>query len=128
MTAALKLMTADEFLSWRLDHKGTWELVDGVPVEKFYNGPNMMFGASRNHGMVTTNIILALGQKLRGGPCHPIGGQFAVRIHARGVRQPDVLVECGAGRGDDLEATEARVIFEVLSPSTPGRRFGPQGG
>ena len=120
MTAALKLMTADEFLLWRLDREGTWELVDGVPVLKFDNGPNMMAGASRSHGRITTNVIMALGQRLRNGPCYPLGGQFAVRTHAQGVRQQDVLVECGRGDGDDLEATEARVIVEVLSPSTRG--------
>ncbi len=89
-------------------------------VLKFDNGPNMMAGASRSHGRITTNVIMALGQRLRNGPCYPLGGQFAVRTHAHGVRQPDVLVECGRGDGDDLEATEARVIVEVLSPSTRG--------
>lgn len=55
-----------------------------------------------------------------GGPCYPIGSDFAVRTRPTGVRQPDVVVECGKGTDDDLEATEAKVIFEVLSPSTRG--------
>ncbi len=118
--AALKLMTADEFLVWRLDREGTWELVDGVPVRKFDNGPEMMAGGRRSHARVASNIIRALGNRLSGGPCYPVGSDFAVRTRREGVRQPDVIVECGQGRGDDLEATEARVIFEVLSPSTRG--------
>jgi len=120
MSAALTLMTADEFLLWRLDRDGTWELVDGVPQLKFDNGPSMMAGGSRRHARVASNVIRALGNRLRGGPCYPVGSDFAVRTKPAGVRQPDVIVECGKGQDDDLEATEAKVIFEVLSPSTRG--------
>lgn len=120
MDAALKLMDADEFLLWRLDREGTWELVDGVPRLKFDNGPTMMAGGRRNHARVASNVIAALAPRLRGGPCYPVGSDFAVRTRPTGVRQPDVIVECGQGRDDDLEATEAKVIFEVLSPSTRG--------
>lgn len=80
----------------------------------------MMAGGQRRHARVATNVIAALASRLRGGPCYPVGSDFGVRTHAQGVRQPDVTVECGRGRDDDLEATEARVIFEVLSPSTRG--------
>lgn len=118
--AALKRMTADEFLVWRLEREGTWELVDGVPKLKFDNGPTMMAGGRRSHARVASNVIRALGNRLSGGPCYPVGSDFAVRTRREGVWQPDVIVECGRGRGDDLEATEARVIFEVLSPSTRG--------
>ncbi len=40
---------------------------------------------------------------------------------AGNVRQPDVTVERGRGAGGDLEATEPKALFQVLSPST--RRF-----
>ncbi len=120
MDAALKRMDADEFLLWRLDRPGTWELVDGMPLLKFDNGPTLMAGGRRSHARVASNVIAALAPRLRGGPRYPLGSDFAVRTRAEGVRQPDVIVECGRGRGDDLEATEARVIFEVLWPSTRG--------
>lgn len=118
--AAQQLMTADQFLLWRQEQEGTWELVDGVPVLKFDNGPHMMAGGRRDHARVASNILRHLGNRLAGGPCYPLGSDLAVRTRHRGVRQPDVTVECGQGRGEDLEATEARVIFEVLSPSTRG--------
>lgn len=120
MTAAEKRMSADEFLQWRLHQEGTWELVDGVPIQKFYNGPDMMAGGSWAHALVASNIVAALRPRLRGGPCVPVGSDFAVRTRQQGVRQPDVLIECGKARNDDLEASEPRVIFEVLSPSTRG--------
>lgn len=118
--AALKRMTADEFLLWRLEREGTWELIEGVPRLKFYNGPTMMAGGRRHHARVQANIVAALHPRLRGGPCYPIGSDFAVRVKPTNVRQPDVTVECQAGSGDDLEATEPTVLFEVLSPSTRG--------
>lgn len=121
MTAALKRMTPDEFLVWRLDQEGTYELVDGLPVLKFDNGPEMMAGGTRNHALVAANVLVALANRLRGGPCRPFGSDLASRMTRGNVRQPDVTVECGRGRGDDLETRQPRVFVEVLSPST--RRF-----
>ncbi len=118
--AAVKLMTSDEFLLWRLDREGTWELIDGVPRLKFDNGPNMMAGGSRNHAYVAANILSVLRARLRGGPCRPVGSDLAVRVTPNGTRQPDVTIECGIGSGEDLEALEPTVLFEVLSPSTRG--------
>lgn len=118
--AALKLMTSDDFLLWRLDREGTWELIDGVPRLKFDNGPNMMAGGRRSHARVAANILIALGVRLSGGPCYPVGSDLAVRVTATGTRQPDVTIECDKGSGDDLEASKPTVLFEVLSPSTRG--------
>ncbi len=118
--AALKRMTADEFLPWREGREGTWELVDGVPRLKFDNGPEMMAGAQRRHVRITVNLLAALVPRLRGGLCIPMSADLAVRTRYNKVRQPDVTIECGVGDDDDLEAREPTVIFEVLSPSTRG--------
>ena len=118
--AVPRLMDADEFLVWCLDQEDTWELVDGVPTLKFDNGPKMMAGGTRRHARVTSNLIARLDQKLTGGPCAPYPGDLAVRVSHRRIRRPDVSVDCTAGDGDDLEAAEPRVLFEVLSPSTRG--------
>lgn len=118
--AVPRLMDADEFLVWCLDQEDAWELVDGVPTLKFDNGPNMMAGGTRRHARVTSNLIIQLGQRLAGGPCTPYPGDLAVRVSHQRIRRPDVSVDCAAGDGDDLEAAEPRVLFEVLSPSTRG--------
>lgn len=118
--AAHKRMDPDAFLAWRLDQEDIWELVDGVPVLKFDNGPEMMAGCTRNRARICTNLILALGGRLKGGPCYALGSDLGVRMAQGNVRQPDVTVECGRGRPDDLDASDPKVLLEVLSPSTRG--------
>lgn len=120
MSLAPKLMTVDEFLIWRQSQEGTWEFVDGSPRRKFANPLNMMAGGTINHALVAANVISALRPRLRGGPCVPMGSDLAVRNLQNGVRQPDVIVECGRWQGKDVAAREPRAIFEVLSPSTRG--------
>jgi len=116
--AAPKLMTAEEFLLWRYERPGTWELVDGVPQSKFEDGPEAMAGGKRAHARIAGNLIAALTPLLRTGPCYPLPSDMAVRTSDAQVRQPDVTVECTAGGNDDLEASAPTVLFEVLSPST----------
>jgi len=111
MSAAHKLMTADEFLVWCLDKEGRWELVGGEPIL-------LMTGTTQRHDVVTTNLIVALGARLRGGPCRPTTDDVASRMFSGNVRRPDVTVDCGPIRGDALDSTEPAVFFEVLSPST----------
>ena len=111
MSAAPKLMTADEFLVWCLDQEGRWELVGGVPIQ-------MMAGARRRHDQVTTNLIIALGTRLRGGPCWPTTADIAARMPNGNVRRPDVTVDCAFKPDDGLDSEDPAVFFEVLSPST----------
>ena len=120
MASAPKLMTADEFLIWRQSQEGTWEFVDGAPRRKFHNPLNMMAGGTVNHALVAANVIAALRPRLRGSGCRPTGSDLAVRNLRGGLRQPDVLVQCGTVSGHDLQAREPKVVFEVLSPSTRG--------
>ncbi len=111
--AAHKSMEADEFLAWQLRQEGRYELVDGIPLE-------MMTGASGMHDRLVTNIIISLGNQLRGGPCRPTTADIAVRTRIRSLRRPDVTVTCDPPRGDVYEAQEPRMIVEVLSPSNTG--------
>jgi len=103
-------MSADAFLEWDLtapDHRH--ELVDGVP--------RAMTGANQRHDQVVVNVLVALGARLRGGPCRPFTADVAVRIPNGDVRRPDVGVRCGP---DDERAAFAvpRMVVEVLSRST----------
>ncbi len=76
-----------------------------------------MTGATRRHDYVTTNAIVALGSKLRGGPCRPSTSDQSI-ITYRGTRRPDVLIECGKFEEKSLAATELRVVIDIMSPST----------
>lgn len=111
MNVQRKLMSADEFLAWRQDKPGRWELVGGTPIQ-------MMAGAKQRHDRIVVNLIVWLAQKLRGTRCRPWTADIATRIPNGNVRQPDVTVDCGDVRDEALDATAPTVVFEVLSPST----------
>jgi Uma2 family endonuclease len=121
MTAARKLMDNDEFLRWCETQEDSYELVDGVPVLKYWNGPEMRAGGNARHADVIGNIYAALRTKLRGRPCRPyIGDHLAVRTEIRKERRPDVFVDCTGAEPTDLNSTTPTVLFEVLSPSSGG--------
>ncbi len=116
---ARQLMTADEFLLWALEQEDKYELVDGVPVKKYGNDtPEMMANGRRNHAQVISNIHRHLGNRLAGGSCQTYTDVFSVRTSITKQRRPDVIVDCGRGGPDDLEATAPTVLFEVLSPNS----------
>ncbi|WP_396594238.1 Uma2 family endonuclease [Brevundimonas sp. R86498] len=110
MNAALKLMTPDAFLDWCQYQEDRWELVDGMP--------RMMTGATRRHDRIVVNLIIDLGNKLRGKPCQPNTADVAARMLHGNVRRPDVTVDCASVPDKSLSSTAPTVFFEVLSPST----------
>lgn len=120
-------MTADEFLLWCLDQEDRYELVEGVPVKivEEVEGapgepPKMMTGASKAHDRMVVNIIIALGNQLRGSPCMPTTSDIALRTRTDSVRRPDAMVTCDPPDPDSYEVENVRLIVEVLSPSNRG--------
>jgi Uma2 family endonuclease len=107
-------MTVEQFFDWQLRQERLHELVDGVPVVPL----KMMTGATQRHDRVVVNVLLSLGNQLRGKPCRPMTDDVAVRIPSGNIRRPDITVDCGKGSDRDMTATEPRVVIEVLSPST----------
>lgn len=82
-----------------------------------------MSGGSRAHGMISFNIVLALGVSLRGGPCRTFTADTAILTPALPpYRYPDASVACGELRFQHVRNLDALVnpvlIVEVLSPST----------
>jgi len=116
--AARQLMDVDEFLLWSLDQEDTYELIDGIPVLKHRDGPEGMAGTSLSHARLSSNLQFALRSRLRGGRCEVLSDAMSVRTSIRKARRPDVLVDCGRGRGSELEAPMPVVLFEILSPSS----------
>jgi Uma2 family endonuclease len=106
-------MTVEEFLEWNLTQDERYELVDGVPVPL-----RAMAGTTAEHDTVVVNVIVALGQQLRGSPCRPRTADTAVRTKIKGVRRPDVTIECAPLELGALEARNPVAAFEVLSPTT----------
>ena len=111
--AAKQAMTVEEFFQWQLAKEDRYELVDGFPVK-------MMTGASNFHDRIATNIIAALGNQLKGGPCWVASPDSATRTRIRGIRRPDVTVTGAPPRPDAYEAGDPRLVVEVLSPSNAG--------
>lgn len=110
MSEAVRRMSPDEFLEWCTIQEGRHELIDGVPVA--------MAGARRAHDLVVVNALTSLRPGLRGSPCQPFTGDFAVRIPSGNIRRPDVGVDCGPIDPASLVAADPRLVIEVLSPST----------
>ncbi|MEE8631481.1 Uma2 family endonuclease [Methylobacterium ajmalii] len=112
--AARRRMTPEEFFRWQEGQDEPFELVDGVPIPKH----RMMTGASVQHDRVTVNVIIALGNQLRGSRCRPTTDDVSLRTSLTTIRRPDVTVECGEMVYDTHEAREPRLVVEVASPST----------
>ena len=106
------LLTADEFLEIDFGERKA-ELDNGVI--------HMMAGGTARHARVQFNILLALGEKLRGTGCTPYNSDMATRTHDLSIRYPDVTVFCGHDGPEDDERKafeDPRVLFEVLSGGT----------
>lgn len=69
------------------------------------------------HAFIQVNLITALRNRLRGGPCRVVGSHL--KIQASGsIRYPDAFVVClPMPRGTQV-VTDPVVVFDVLSPST----------
>jgi len=80
-----------------------------------------MAGGSQTHSRLIRNAGYALHGKLLGSPCEVLQTGMRLRVEvADSVFYPDVLVHCQATANPvaTLELTEARLVIEVLSPST----------
>ncbi len=98
------------FFHWLERQEGRHDLVDGAP--------RAMVGATQRHDFVTTNLILALGNRLRGTGCRTGTSDTAIRIPGGNIRYPDAAVDCGRFDEASRAATEPALVAEVLSPST----------
>lgn len=114
-------MTPEEFLVWDLEQPdGRHELVDGIPRPQHPpedDAPRGMTGARRRHDRIVVNLLAELRNRLRGSGCSTSTSDTAVRLPNGTVRRPDVTVDCGPFRPDDLEIEAPAVIVEVLSRS-----------
>lgn len=83
-----------------------------------------MAGASRAHNQITSNLVVALGNKLAERPCSVYVSDMKVRTKTKETNKysyPDVVVTCGdESFGDDKNDVllNPLLIIEVLSEST----------
>lgn len=81
-----------------------------------------MSGASREHNLVTGNIVGELNQQLRGKPGEAYASAMRVKVTATGpYTYPDVIVVCGEPKFEDEYVDtllNPTLLVEVLSQST----------
>ena len=90
---------------------------------EYYKGEIFaMSGASLRHNRIQINLILGIGNLLKGKSCEIFGSDLRVHIPPNSLfTYPDAVIVCGEPQLlDDAQDTvlNPTVIFEVLSPST----------
>lgn len=107
-------VTLDEYLAWDLAHEGKHEFVNGEMWA--------MAGAHTVHNLVTSNVTIGMGARLRGSGCRMYASDMRVAIDETGLYcYPDLTVVCGPPETvatTPPTLTNPRVVIEVLSPST----------
>lgn len=102
-------MTLDEFLAWERRQELRYEL-DGIR-------PVAIAGGTVEHSEIATNLVRALGDRLRGQRRRAFRGGLKIIVAGR-IRYPDAMVTCSpVPRGADV-IPKPVVVFEVLSAST----------
>lgn len=81
-----------------------------------------MVGASLAHNRIVSNLVISLGNQMRGRPCDVFSGDMRLHIPATGLyTYPDVVALCGEPKFADDQfdvLLNPSLIIEVLSPST----------
>ena len=90
---------------------------------EYINGyVHTMAGESPNHGRIKADVVMALGNQLRGKSCEAFTSDMKVRTPSINIfGYPDVVVVCGKLVFHDQfkdVILNPKVIIEVLSPST----------
>ena len=98
---------------------------ENASLEKheYYRGEVFaMSGAKVPHNTITSNLMIALGQKLKGKKCKPFGSDLRIHIPTNTLfTYPDISIVCGEVitlNNDEYNALNPTVIIEVLSPKT----------
>ena len=103
-------LTLAEFLEWE-DRQEFKHEFDGARIVA-------MSGGTAAHATIQANLALALGPRLRGGPCRFYGSDLKFLTAEGTVRYPDGQVVCAPVEPKAKWVENPTVVFEVLSPST----------
>jgi Uma2 family endonuclease len=108
-------MSKEAFFAWVERHDERYEYSGGRVT--------MMVHVTRNHSVVTSNLVAALKARLDYAQYDVAAESFAVAA-GDSVRFPDVVVEPAQTDGHALEAKAPILIAEVLSPGSLHLDFG----
>jgi len=90
---------------------------------EYFNGEIFaMGGASPQHVLIVSNVVVELGSQLKASPCRVYSTDLRVRVHPTGLyTYSDVIVLCDEPRFSDEQKDtllNPALIIEVLSDST----------
>jgi Uma2 family endonuclease len=107
-------LTIEEYLEW-----------ENVNTEKheYYRGEVFaMSGAKMAHNIITRNLLISIGVRLKGKACQPFGSDLRVHIPQNTLfTYPDISIVCGdpiTRNDDNWNLLNPTILMEVLSPST----------
>lgn len=107
-------ITPEEYLAFERSSEYKSEYLNG---EIF-----AMTGASRRHNIIATNIVVSLGNQLKGRPCELYVSEMRVKVNPVGLyTYPDLAVVCGEPELEDTyfdTLLNPTVLIEILSQST----------
>ncbi len=99
--------------------------MENTALEKheYYKGEIFaMSGAGARHNIISVNILITLGNALKGKSCRPYGSDMRIHIPENSLfTYPDISIICGnviTLKEDENTATQPAIIIEILSPST----------
>ena len=113
-TAPVRRLTEAEYLAFERKAEVKHEFFDG---EVF-----AMAGASPSHSRIASDLLITLGNSLRGKPCQPYNSDLRIKVELTGlITYPDLSVICGSlefAPGTEDTVVNPTALFEVLSDST----------
>ncbi len=118
---ALAYIELEDYLVLENASRYKHEYLQGVIYAVQGDGARGMAGGSQTHSRLIRNMTIALHQRLSGSPCEALASDMRLRVEAADAMfYPDVLVHCGPSEDptSTMELSRARLIVEVLSPST----------
>ena len=104
-------MNVDAFFAWQAGQSERYEFLDGFPLR-------LIAGETNLHDPIVVNVVAELGTQLSGTRCRPFTRDSSIRTHTNRIRRPDAGVDCGVSSPGSFTAGAARLVVEVLSPST----------
>jgi Uma2 family endonuclease len=107
-------LTIEEYLAW-----------EDANTEKheYYKGEVFaMSGTKVPHNIITRNLFISMGIRLKGKPCQPFNSDQRIHIPQNTLfTYPDISIICGdliTLNDDDWNVLNPSILIEVLSPST----------
>ena len=110
--------------------KKNFTIAEYLAIEKeasekheYYRGELFaMSGAKVSHNIIAANLLIAMGQRLKGKPCKPFNSDQRIHIPNNSLfTYPDISVVCGeiiTLDDDGWNILNPIIIIEILSPST----------